>query len=152
MRLNIDYYPNKQFQFSCFSIPVYNFKIDLNQAVKEKLNRGQELTNALALKIFKQIKLKSDVLSFLTKPIVFIPLAAALLATDFFLPKTGIVLVAVGVMIRALGGFMLGISISDSFDNFLYPLSQAYSDQSRRAAEYIQNLESSNQEIVFTLA
>lgn len=148
MSLNVDHYPNKFFNLSIFFVFNHIFKVDLNQSVKEKLG-SQQLTNALALKIFKQIKLKSDVLSFLTKPIVFIPLSVAVFAAGFVLPQTGIALAAIGIMLCTLGGGMLGISIRD---NFLSQLSQAYSDQSKRAAEYIKNLESSNQEFVFKLA
>lgn len=152
MSLNIPHYPNISVQQSLFFVFTYNFKIDLNQAVKEKLGRGQELTNALALKIFKQIKLESDILSFLTKPIVFIPLSVAVCTAGLVWPETGVALVAIGIMICALGGGMLGTSIREPFDNFLSQLSQAYSNQSKRAAEYIKNLESSNQEFLFTLA
>lgn len=147
MSLNIEHYPNRPFK-----VFTHGFMIDLNQSVKEKLGAGQKLTNALALKIFNEIKLKSDILSFLTKPIVFIPLSVAVFTAGFLLPETGIALVAIGIMICALGGAMLSISRAERSNGFLSNLSQAYSDQSKRAAEYIQEVRSSQQELVFTLA
>ncbi len=150
MSLNIEHYPNKSFQVSFLFFPLPKFTIDLNQSVKEKLGENQELTNSLALKIFKEIKLKSDILSFLTKPIVLIPLSFAVLAASFALPATGIVaLKVIGLIAWALGCCILGFAIREP--DYLSQLSRAHSDQSKRAAEYIQNLESSNHEFVFTV-
>ena len=146
MTLNIDHYPNKSFKI----LPCTpDFTIDINQSVKERLKEGELLTNATALKIFKQIKLKSDILSFLTKAIVLIPLSTAIMIAGFCIPPAGIALLAARVFVAALGGCIVGFSIENYFNNFLPRLSQAYSDQSERAAEYIQKLKSSNQEFVF---
>jgi len=149
--MNIDNYPNSYiYKFPLISF----FTIDLNQSVKEKLKPGEVLTNATALKIFKQIKLKSDVLSFLTKPIVLIPLSASILVTGFFIPVPGSAVIAtaiaVGVFVLSLlSSFVLGYSIQNRGN--LSKLSQEYKDQSRRAAEYIRAIKASNQEIVFSL-
>lgn len=150
MNLNIDHYPNKNFKVFSFT-PV--FTIDLNQSVKERLKAGEVLTNATAIKIFKQIKLQSDILSFLTKPIVLISLGASIFLAGLLIPATGLALGAARVLVCALGGGILGFSIENYFlSSFLSQISEAYADQSKRAAEYIKKLEASNQEFVFALA
>lgn len=145
MSLRIDHYPNQLFAINFPFGLNYTFKVDLNQSFKDKLG-SEQLTKALALKIFKQIKLKSDILSFLTKPIVFIPLSVAAFAAGSTLPNAGIALIATRLIVCLLGYGMLRMSLEV---NFFSLLSQTYSNQSKRAAEYIKNLESSNHELAF---
>lgn len=147
MNLNLAHLPVKHISLYFFCIPVFDFKMDLDQAVKEKLNNGQKLTNDLAIKIFKEIKLKSDVLSFLTKSVVFITLSATVSIIGFLLPLTGIVLGILKVTLCLLGGYLVGM-VMKLPNNFLSQVSQAYSEQSKQAAEYILQLESSKQEFV----
>lgn len=150
MNLNIAHYPNLTFTGNILFFPL-RLKIDLNESFKEKLGNSQA-TNALALKILKQIKLKSDVVSFLTKPVVFIPLSVVVTIAGIVIPPTGIILTAISIILCLVGGTMLSISIRSSYDNYLSLVSQAYSDQSQRAATYIQQIESSNQQLTFTYA
>lgn len=148
MVLNIEHYPGKRFRmFSCAP----EFSVDLNNSVKEKLKTGEQLTNATALKILKQIKWKSDILSFLTIPIVAISLSAGVLVAGFCIPAFNTALFVAHIFVRVLGGMMLGFSIENSCKGFLPELSQAYSDQSQRAREYIRTLEA-NQEMQIVLA
>ena len=56
MTLHIECYLGKRFAIFSFT-PV--FSVDLNTSVKEKLNDGEQLTNATALKILEQIKFNS---------------------------------------------------------------------------------------------
>jgi len=151
-----------------------SFRIDFNQEVREKL-KGEELTNALALKIFKQVKLKSDILSFLTKPIVCISLLVAMTAIGvclpIFLPATpAMVVIALGItgclLAIVLGGIGADVLVRDVLANLisdddkdrslLTQLSQAYRDQSEQAAHYISQLEthinSAGAEYFFELA
>ena len=58
MDLIIEEYPYASFAFISGLKPI---TIDLTQSVKEKLKKGERLTNETALKIFKQIKWKSDI-------------------------------------------------------------------------------------------
>lgn len=158
MSINIEHYPNKNFSIFPFT-PV--FSVDLNKSVKEKLNEGEQLTNATALKILKQIKWKSDIFSFLTKPIVAIALSAGVFgvglaisaagAAGLAIPVVGIALVAAGLFVSVLGIAMVGHFIENSLNGLLSRLSQAYRDQSQRASEYIGTLETADHEMRFVL-
>ena len=149
MALNIEHYPGRKFSMFSFTP---EFSVDLNKSVKDKLNEGEQLTNATALKILKQIKLKSDIISFLTKSIVAISFSAGVVVAGFCIPAAGTALFVAGIFVRALGGGMLGYSIENSFNGFLSQLSQAYRDQSQRAGEYIRTLEIADHEMRFILA
>lgn len=154
MHLNIDHYPDRTFKI----LPCTPFlNIDLNESVKKKLKEGEVLTNATALKILKQIKLKSDVLSFLTKPIVLISLSTVIMIAGSFIPvavagAAAVVLIAAQVLVVALGASIFGYTVENYFNDFLPQISEAYRDQSQRAADYIQRINSSNQEFVFHYA
>jgi hypothetical protein len=150
--LSIEHYPNKSFGVR-FYPRIFSFTIDLNQSVRNKLKAGEVLTNELAVKIFNQIKWKSDVLSFLTKPVVFIPSAVAVTVAGFAIPMTGVALTVTSLALCSLGGFMGGLSYMELCSNkILSELSQAYSEQSTRAAEYIKKLENSNIDLKIVLA
>jgi len=138
MAINVECYPNRNFQWLFFT-PMFN--VDINQAVKDKLRPGEQLTNATALRIFKQIKWKSDMLSLLTKPIVSISLSCIVLLAGFFIPASGIALYAARVFVSTVGGSMVGYSFENGFNGFLPLLSRAYRDQSQRASEYIRIIE-----------
>ncbi|MCP5506702.1 MAG: hypothetical protein H7A37_00135 [Chlamydiales bacterium] len=134
------------------------YSIDLNRSIKEKLKAGEQLTNATALKILKQIKWKSDVISFLTKPVFVISLSSGVFLAGMctlivapFIPVAGIVLFAVGLLFGTLGVGMLGDSIKHSLSGFLPFLSQAYGIQSRQASEYIRIIEDADHELQFVL-
>ena len=152
MAFNIEHYPNRRFDIFPFTPTV---SVDLNKSVKKKLSDGEQLTNATALNILKQIKWESDILSFLTKPIVAIVLSNGVLGAGLCIPAAGIVLWLARIFVSVLGGGMLGFSIENSFRCLgkslcikgLFPqLSQAYSDQSQRANEYIRTLEGTDHE------
>lgn len=147
MRLNIEQYPNKTFLLSSLT-PAFN--INIQNAVKGKLQLNEQLTNATALKIFKQIKWESDVLSFLAKPIVLIPLSVAICATSFLLQPTALPLIILKVFISTLSGGLVGYSLENSYNGFLSKLSLAYSEQSSRANEYIRTLENHEGEMEFS--
>jgi len=134
-----------------------SFTIDLNQTVREK-SRGEVLTNESALKIFKQIKLKSDILSFLTKPVVFFPLvfavAPALTAISCSLPvihgAMAIVRVAAIIISFVVGAFGVGLFWAHIFKSAsLSELSQAYNDQSIKASQYIMQIETAKKPLQF---
>ena len=142
MSLAISHHPYKDFQMSfLLNLVSYNIKIDLNHSVKKKLGETKELTNEVALKILKQVKLESDILSFLTKPIVFIPLSFATLAIGMIIPPTGIALIALGFLVCLVAGSMLGLGIQEFYNSFLTQLSEAYGEQSKEAARCISSLQ-----------
>jgi hypothetical protein len=143
MSLYIDHYPNKNFD---------GLRIDIHQAFKEKLGK-EELTNDLALKIFKRIKFDSDVKSFLSKPVVMITSAVASTATGFaLLHFGGIALIVTGFVACMLGTSTLSVLMSEEFRNFFSRISQAYSEQSERAAEHIEQLQSCRRKFEIILA
>lgn len=134
----------------CLSIqsPLISYTIDFTQSVRNLMGKNENLTNETALKIFKQIKLKSDIISFLTRAIVFIPLTFVpfgLAAVTSF----RMTLLPLSMFFSALGGSMLGLLAYAFIDNRLSKISKAYSDQSQQAADYIKKLETSKQEFVF---
>lgn len=143
--MNFIPHPNGSFDLSCFGISLHRFQININQSFREKLENNKP-TQALTLKILKQIKLKSDILSFLTKPVVFISLSVAVMTTGFVLPATGIVLVAIRTMSVVLGSRILDFFMRSNNDNFLSRVSEAYGKQSQQAATYITVLESCHDE------
>lgn len=152
MSLNIEHYPNHRFEL----FPFPDFTIDLNESVKKQLKRGETLTNTTALKIFKEIKSKSDILSFLTKPITLISLGASISAFGILMaalcpPFVAPVFIVITILIGILGAKIFAYSILNYVNDFLPELSRAYADQSEKAAEYIRILEASNQELVFKL-
>lgn len=146
MSLKIEHYPNKSFAIFSFTP---EFDVNLSKSVRENLSENEQLTNATALKILKEIKLKSDVLSFLTKSIVAFPLSAGILIAGLSFPVIGTVSLIAGIFLGALGGGMFGYCIENSL--FLSLMSKAYSDQSERAGEYIKTLETTDHEMQFEL-
>lgn len=147
MTLHIDHFPGVAFYVCNREVG-----IDIHKSVKEKLGKEAQLTNATALKILKEIKWKSDVLCFLTKPVVAISLSAAVLVAGFCIPAVGVALLAARIFVCSVGGGMVGFSVGSSVNGFLSQLSDAYSQQSRMAAIYIEGIEGANQEIKFTFA
>jgi len=157
MSLRIEHHPNKSFEPFCFrEISLsYRFKIDLNQAVREK-SRGEALTNDSALKILKQIKLKSDILSFLTKPVVFFPSLFALTTATLCLPvipgAVGTVVVAAKVISYVVSFFGVGYMMAEIFETpFFSKISNAYNKQSSAAATYIALIELAQEPVAFFL-
>lgn len=128
------------------------FNINLNESVQKYLQPGQELTNELALKIFKKIKLKSDFMAFITKPVVMITTAVALLIAGFAIPPINTALVILGILVCAIAGGLLGFSIENTFrSGFLPKLSQAYHDQSVLVSQYIRDLKGNNADVRYVL-
>lgn len=129
--------------------PFSPFRLDLAQAVRDK-QHSETLTNAVAIRILKEIRIKSQIMSFLTKPVVLIPVgillvAGALTASFLIPPSTSLVLNIASIIFCALlsgvaGGF-LGFSIENTFTGFLPQLSEAYNDQARHASHYIAQLQ-----------
>ena len=151
MAIDISHYPQRSFNLIGGITPT--FTVDLNQSVKEKLKEGEKLTNETALKIFKQIKWKSDVLSFLTKPVVLLPLAAILFGVSFSMPvATGLALKIASLVFSVLTGLFLGYILWNFLNGILPQLSQAYKQQSERANEHIRALKAANHELEFNLA
>jgi hypothetical protein len=68
------------------------------------------------------------------------------------IPVIGPALLVARVVICALAGGLLGYSLQNSCNSFLPQLNQAYSDQSQKAAEYINTIETAKEEITFKLA
>ena len=152
MNLQISSNPNKDFYlFSIFSTPYGFFNVNLRRSVEAK-TKGEALTNATALNIFKQIKWKSDVLSFLTKPVVCISLSAGLLVGSLFLPSISLSLLKILPYICGIAGGLLGYSIENSIKGFLPAVSQAYREQSEEAAKCIAILEQADHDMTFTFA
>lgn len=152
MNLHIEHYPAVGFVGPITSIPWF---IDIHEAVKGKLKEGEQLINATALKIFKQIKWKSDVYGFLTKPVVLISLSAAILTIGVAIrsvTERGPAYVA-GVIVSALGAGLLGFVVQNTYNGFFSKLSEAYRDQSNKAKEYIGQIEAAkDQPMTFTFA
>lgn len=147
--INIDHYPARRF-ILCGCTPI--FSVDLNQAVKEKLKNGEQLTNATALRILKEIKWKSDIRSFLTKPIVAISVSLGVLIAGLCIPTAITVLTVTSMLLQILGAGMLGYSLENYWNDFLPDLSRAYSALSQKASEHITVLEAASQEMQFVLA
>ena len=151
MAININHYPGREFYLIEGLTPA--FAVDLNQSVKEKLKEGERLTNETALKIFKKIKWKSDVLSFLSKPVVLISAAVTLSAIAFSSPvATGLALKIIRSVFFAFTGAFFGYSIWSSLNGSLSQISQAYKEQSERANKHIKTIEAADHELEFNLA
>lgn len=128
-----------------------NFTVSMHDSVQRRLNQGEVLTNARAVEILKQVKLKSDVMWFITKPIVVIPFSIALLIGSFCIPATTIVALAIlNILLCGVAGGLVGFTIQNTWNNMLPQLSQAYSDQSQEASALIVQLEA-NPDVVPTM-
>ena len=148
MTLAIEHYPEVLFSFPVLGC---SFNVDLNESVQSKLKPGEQLTNATALKILKRIKVESDILSFLTKPIVAFPLSIGVAALGLGLTAVaGVVACIASLFFCILGGSMLGFYIKNSFNGSLPRVSEAYGAQSRLASEYIEAIKAAEGEITFT--
>lgn len=147
MKLHIESYPNLPFRLKtlCYT---RDFTIDVSQAVKKKLGEKQEVIHSLALKILKAIKWKSDILAFLTKPIIFIPLSFVTVAAGWFFSVKGLIVRIIGMIVSFIGGTMLGISFSKDF--LSSKISKAYRDQSERLSEYIEYVKNSKENVHFS--
>ena len=127
-----------------------SFNVGVKESVQSKLKPGEQLTNATALKILKRIKLESDIKSFLTKPIVAIPLSIGVLALGLGLTAVaGVVAFVAGLFFAGLGGGMLGFCAENSLNGFLPNLSKAYRIQSIQASKYIRQIDAAEGEINF---
>jgi hypothetical protein len=144
MSFNIQNYPNQRFSLFSFS-PI--FHVNLSMSVRKKLNIGEQLTNATALKILKQIRWESDIASFLTKPIVCVSLSTGLIFASMYISMTGVISFVANIF---LGG-LFGYCVENSINGFLPAISQAYADQSRLASRHINNLAAATDEMTFTL-
>lgn len=117
----------------------------MQNSILEYTQDDGNLTKVVASNIFKKIKWKSDVLSLLTKPIVFISLSIATIVVSPHI--VGLSLLA-GKVMGLLGSVWLWFSIENSFNGCLPALSQAYRNQSRQASKCISQLESISSEFL----
>lgn len=157
MDLNIEHYPNNRTYFINFlNKSIFEFKIDIQESVKGKLKEGEQLTNETALTIFKQIKRKADVLSFLTKPVVALSLTTIMFAISSGTPAPKQALASIAKSIAdAITAILFGLTIKLSIDGFMTQISQAYKDQSNKVKEYIAQVEAEvakKQQMTFTFA
>ena len=119
---------SQHFQICCCSVTV-----GLSASLRKK-TPTTELTGEVAIPSLKQIKRKSDVLSFLTNPKVFTVLSVAVLLAGVFLP-----IFALSLVVCFVGGAMLGYAIVDACrtNKTLPSLSEAYKKQSTDAEGFI---------------
>lgn len=147
-----------EYSLSMFGCETRGDTVDLNATIQEQLPQDEILTRDLALSILKNIKLKSDVISFFTKPALLITLAvvtsaliiSATLVGVIALAKlpvltTGMIVATVALrcfsaIICALSGYMISAFISNR-EQFS-TISTLYAQQSARAAGYIARIES----------
>jgi hypothetical protein len=149
MTINFEHSPYQTFQLlPCLP----EVTIDMSRSVQNKLKPGEQLTNATALRILRQIKRESDVLSFFTRPIVLISLSivGVLTATTLFLMNPILRVAGAIALVAACG--VAGYTIENTFNGFLPKVSRAYSEQSRLAAEHIRTIENSTHELSFRFA
>ncbi|MES2273410.1 MAG: hypothetical protein V4487_04395 [Chlamydiota bacterium] len=137
MAVIIRHIPNRVFDFgSC----VPNVRVDIHASVKKRLKPGEELTNEVALRIFKQIKWTSSVKMFITAPIVLIAFGALIKGLAYLIFP--IVSVACKV-INLLGTCFIAAGILGGCcfsDGFFSNLSAAYKDEREQAVAYIEIL------------
>lgn len=86
---------------------LFSIKFNLSDSIKEKST--ETLTKNTAIKILKKIKLKSDVLSFFTRPIVFNTLLSALMNASI-VGLLGLLAISTGGMVPL--GLVIGLMVS----------------------------------------
>lgn len=122
----------KTYRLAWFTPP---FKVSIFHSVSEQSTGFNRET---ALKIFQEIKVKSDILCIISKPITVISFGAAVLIGGALLALSGIVaLVAAGIFIAVVGAGILGYGIYNTCNGLLTELSEAYANQSQKAQELI---------------
>lgn len=146
MALTIEHYPNARLQIGGRLLT-----IDLHEAFQKKL-AGEQLTNAKAIIILKEIKWRSDVLSFFTKPVVLIPFSIIVLISSFLCPLSHIAFIILGILLASIGGGLLGGSVYFTYNKILPKISEAYSQLSTRASEYVRQIEVANRPMNFVFA
>lgn len=148
MDLNIEHYPASRFSFP-YLLP--NIYVDINQAVRDKLKPGEQLTNRTALRILNQIQWKSTIAAIVTKPSFLIICSGVVMFSGFLIPATSTALLAARVGLAALGGYGFGFVYDNTQNNFLPRLSLAFELQNERAKNYIFRINLAQEELNFRL-
>lgn len=117
--------------------------IDLNLSVKKRLGSDNDLTNEKAIKIFKDIALKSNLVAFLTSSSVIVVFASLAFTAAFIISVniTTPILVITQIFLFVFGGSILGYAFFNPF-NTISLISQAYTTQGKLAQEQLLKLDS----------
>lgn len=140
--------PNRSLSFQLDVFKKFSFEINAKNSIKKRLPHAEFVTNEQALKVLKYIKIKSDVMSFLTKPIVFISLGALVLVTGAYCAALSTHCFALGILgvpLASIGGGLIGFGFENGIlRKWLVELSKAYANQSKIAADLIAQITTEN--------
>jgi hypothetical protein len=128
----INNYPN--FEIELYPITI---RISLIDSIKNGLKEDESLTNAVAIRILKQIKREADILFLMAKPFTLISLSVTLLTLGL---KTHITLIKITLIALSAAIFTFTAFISAKDDD-LFQLSKAYKQLSLQASEHFNALE-----------
>lgn len=146
MNINSVTIPNEvitAFSINFFGKNILNVSINLGESFQKRADLNT-LTTETAIKILKNIKLKSDILSCLTKPVVLIPLSLTVMTVGFIFSAFSVnsfALSFLGILFSAVGGGMTGLSLKFTFTDLLPLVSKAYRKQCQLAEQLIKELE-----------
>ncbi|MEM1283110.1 MAG: hypothetical protein AAGG81_06105 [Chlamydiota bacterium] len=123
-----------------YNHPFFKININLNESVKSYLDKGEKLTNKKSIEILKSIKWKSSLKSFLTKPIVIIPMGIAISAVGIALAGAFPPIFPLALLVATVGGAILGTSVGAYWKGDLQEISKAFSQESKYAEELLEKL------------
>lgn len=134
---------------SCFG----DFRISLVDTLNRKVNVA-ELTNLTALKVLKEIRFESSLLSLALSPVAIIILSASVPCILFgAIVITGVetALITLALLVAAVA---FTLTIAHILDNTignddLHKMSRAYENQAREAKDYVATLERQVTELTF---
>jgi hypothetical protein len=132
----------RQYYIKFLGFEIVRWNVGIGDTLEKISKNREEITKEVALKTLKNLQWKSDIKAFCWKPYVVIPVSVILFLISIFFNPLDPILYLGAYISTIVSGLFLGAGIKFWYLGFLREVSLAYENQSKDAANLIEEINS----------